>query len=827
MESEDKKKAWLLTATLANWRVAEQKGIFGIHGNRSALSKIRKGDQFIAFVPRVGFVGHGVVTGGYFVSKIKLWKDKPYNHRFQISTPILSTKVLPTAAIIDDISFVTDKKRWGVFFKSGIREIPIADYELITKKIAQSASVLHEISEDVEKSPSTTDIGSELHNRVAALFEDLGFTISDNNYYTAGPDITVIDPQAVKKNKIIIQCKNSKTQERTTFPNLDKHLNEYAGRLKSGDAQAAIIVVSGQNLPKKVPGESGELSIDEILEKYGVAIWTDETLDYYEGLVDKISRFARYQVLSDLGLRVDFDKEIKVEAIKIIQNGYAMYAAPIEPDWLLKSASVVRRVRAADGPKGYQRLLNKTRVKKTDNRESISNYLDTTSNWIFPNAIVLASSRSSPLVYEGSKLSLSSSYGQFWVIDGQHRLFAFANSEKRNSNNKLLCVIIDAKSLGSEQEEERELAQIFVTLNGKGKRVPKALLYDLYKLLGSDDNPSLEIVLRLAEDDFFADCIRGYSDKAGSINLVAFADADGTSAIYKYFRSKHERKSKEEIVDTASKYILESFEEIARIFEDEWKDPDVYFLKTDRGVRGMLVLLNIVLKKYDSSKIEHVSNVIEALKAAKYDFSSDTAKGLYLGAGGPVLLAESFAKHITKNIRDFSPTIYSTEIDNANVQRGDIALEKIAGWIGSLEGDVRCHMPHIDKTTVKYLSYLDISRVKRARMFFARCDPYEEKIVKQSLDDLKKRGLNLTVTQENKRTIHGGSIIHERFIGDDKHGFITDADLKDQSQRNTIMHLHFYQWNKPAELDNFDRYWDAAEKNKEVEFGYDWGNSDQ
>ena len=824
---QENKTAWLLTATLKNWQIAEERGIFGLHGNNANFNKIKKGDQYVAYVPQIGFIGHGVVAGERFESKLKLWEDKTYNRRFSISTPLISDRVLPGGSVVDDLSFVTDKKHWGAFFKAGIREIPIADALLVEERLKKSAAVLEEIKENINSKNllKNKEIGDELHNKVFKLFDDLGFNIIDNNYYSAGPDIVVVDPEDVNKGKIIIQCKNSKQPKKNTFSNLDKHLNEYAGRLRSGAAKAAIIVVSGQKLPKKVPGESEELDIEDVQKRYGVSIWTDETLEYYIDLIEKISHFARYQVLSDLGLRLNFDKAIKADAIKIVQNGYTMYAASFSPEWLLKSVSVVRRIRSANGPKGYQRLLAKNRIAKSENRESISNYLDTNTKWLFPNAIVLASSRSSGLAYDGSKLEIKSSYGQFWVIDGQHRLFAFANSEARLSKNKLLCVVIDAQSLGSEHEEERELAQIFVTLNGRGKRVPKALLYELYQLLGSEDNPQLEVVLKLVEDNFFADCIRGYSDKGGSINLVAFADAKGVESIYKYFKSTYDKKSKEDIVDISAKYILESFEEVARVFDDEWNDPDHYFLKTDRGIRGILELLNLVLHKYDQ-KIQHVSQVIEALKTGQFDFSSDTAKGLYLGAGGPVLLAESFAKHITKTIKDFSPTIFSIEIDNIDVQRGEIAQEKIAVWIGTLEGDVRCHMPHIDKTTIKYLGYLNAVKVKRARMFFAKYEPHEEKAIKHGLIELRKSGLNITVTQENKRTMHGGSIIHERFIGDDKHGFITDADLKDQSQRNTIMHLHFYQWNKPAELDNFDRYWDVAEKSRDIEFGYDWGNLD-
>lgn len=824
-EEQQNKKAWLLTATLNNWKIAEEKGVFGCHGNRSFLKEIKKGDYFIAFVPKVGFIGQGTITGEYFNSKIKLWSDKNYNHRFQISTSFISDKVLPAASVVDDLTFVKNKNKWGVFFRSGIRKIPLDDYSLIIKKLGRSTSVLSEINENIQKGLTTTEIGSELHNRVAKLFENLGFTILDSNYSTAGPDITVVDPEDLSKGRIIIQCKNSKNDE-STFRNLDKHLNEYSGRLKTNNAKTAIIVVGNQNLPKKIPGEKEELDTEEVLRRYGVAVWTNETLDYYEELIEKISRFARYQVLSDLGMKSNFDKEIEVDSIKIIQNGYTMYAASISPDWLLKTVSVVRRIRAADGPKGYQRLLEKNRIANSDNPSSISNYIDSNSNWLFPNAIVLASSLSFDLVQNSAKLRLKSSYGQFWVIDGQHRLFAFANAEARKKDNKLFCVIIDAKSLGNEQEAERELAQIFVTLNGRGKRVPKALLYELYQLLGSDDNPQLEIILTLANDEFFTDCIRGYSDRGGSINLVSFADAKGTDLIYKHFENKYENKSRDYFITKSAEYILNSFKQIAEIFPTEWEDADNYFLKTDRGIRGMLILLDKIISKHGTDQNE-VYKVIQVLKEQNFDFSSSTAKGLYLGAGGPDKLAEAFSKHITRKLKDFEPVFLRTAIDQASVERGQIGEDKIKEWIGILEGDVRCHMMYIDKTTIKYLSYLNIEKVKKFRMFFSRCEVGHEKEVRKGLQELEKKGLNIILTEENKKTVHGGSILHERFIGDDKHGFTTDADLKDNSQKNTIMLLHLYKWHEPAELDNFDRYWDAAETNKEVEFGYNWGNFDE
>lgn len=817
----EEKHAWLLTASLENWQIAEGKKVFGCHGNGNCVKKIKKEDYFIAFVPKVGFIGQGIVTGEYFNSNIKLWEDKNYNNKFQISAPFISDKVLPAASIVDDLSFVTNKEKWGVFFRSGIREIPLVDYSLISKRLDKSVVTLSVIDKNIQKENTATQIGSELHNRVEILFENLGFSILESNYFSAGPDIIVQDPEDINKSKIIIQCKNS-NQKANTFSHLDKHLNEYSGRLRSGDAQAAILVIAGQKLPRKVPGETGDLNIEDILKKYNVAVWTEETLSYYEELIKKISHFARYQVLSDLGMKLAFSEDIKIDAVKIVQNGYTMYATSLDPNWLLKTASVIRRVRFADGPKGYQRLLDKNRIKNSDNTNSISNYIDSHPKWLFPNAVVLASSRKMELNHDNGKLSLKSNYGQFWVIDGQHRLFAFANTDARNKGNQLLCVIVDSKSLGSEEDEERELAQIFVTLNGKSKKVPKALLYELYRLLGSEDNPRLEIVLQLAEDKFFSGCIRGYSDKGGSINLVAFADAKAISSIYSFF--KKEDKKDDKAINKTFQYILSSFEEVAVIFPTEWKDPDEYFLKTDRGVRGMLELFSTVLNKYGSNDSD-TSRVLHTLKDTKFDFASETAKGLYLGAGGPVQLARALSKHINKKIFDFFPDSSRRSLTPSYFStRGEIPEAFLREWMGKLNGNVRCFMMFIDLSTLEYLRYVDITEVKQLRLFFGNCYS-DEKKMKEKIKNLLDDGLNIILTQVQKKTTEKGGFFHERWIGDDKMQISTNADLTDSGQRGSAFHIKVDAWENPAEIEDFDRYWIAAEMNKDFDSKYDWGNS--
>lgn len=41
----------------------------------------------------------------------------------------------PIAPLIDQLSFIADKKHWGAPFRFGMLEIPQADYELIAGKM--------------------------------------------------------------------------------------------------------------------------------------------------------------------------------------------------------------------------------------------------------------------------------------------------------------------------------------------------------------------------------------------------------------------------------------------------------------------------------------------------------------------------------------------------------------------------------------------------------------------------------------------------------------------------------------------------------------------
>lgn len=419
--------------------------------------------------------------------------------------------------------------------------------------------------------------------------ENMGFSILENNYYKSGPDIIIEDPQSKDNSKILIQCKNTQSSDQT-YPSVESLIDEYASKIKKNNAVAAIIVLSGFKLSKNI-------NPMEVLETQKIALWTDNVIDYYEDLANKISGFSRYQLLADMKLKLKFGGNCSFDALKVRQNKYRFYIFTVEPKWLLKTTSVVRRLNFSGSIGGYQRLLKTNRVKK-----EIPNYLND-ENWTFPNAIVCATQPDVNIDFSSGKIKFPSRYGLFWIIDGQHRLYAFSNSNARNNKlNKIICAVIDTQFLGEDYEAKQ--AKIFMDLNMHAKRVDRSLLLELKSILGLEDIP-LQIVLKLGEKNIFKGAIKSYSaNKKGSINLATFA----TNQAIRTLTSKKgpllsgKNLDNLDIDDYCFTKIFNYFKKVSEIFKKEWSKPSEHILKTDRGIRGLLKLYIKIIDKYKDKK---------------------------------------------------------------------------------------------------------------------------------------------------------------------------------------------------------------------------------
>ena len=215
-----------------------------------------------------------------------------------------------------------------------------------------------------------------------------------------------------------------------------------------------------------------------------VSLLDEKDLEYYEQLVGQVGTAARFQFLADLleGRSVP-GLEITVPAIRSKIAGGTAYSFCVSPEYLLKIAFVSHRAKGkASDIDAYQRLLKKNRLK------SIREYID--EGGFFPTNIVVNIAEARWLNFDRGKqqiedkssivgwLHIRPAYRVAWIIDGQHRLFAYANHPR--AKKSLISVMA---FVGLEPSEQ---ARLFVDINARQKRVKQSLLQELYSELHWD-----------------------------------------------------------------------------------------------------------------------------------------------------------------------------------------------------------------------------------------------------------------------------------------------------------------------------------------------------
>lgn len=208
-----------------------------------------------------------------------------------------------------------------------------------------------------------------------------------------------------------------------------------------------------------------------------IFLFDEQDLDYYEKLVTHIGPAAKYQLFADMlpGRSVSGLK-IRVPCVRAKMGGYNCYTFPISPEYLLKISYVSHRSKGkASDVHTYQRMVAKSRLKKI--REYISD------KGVFPTNIVVNLDKEC-LTFERSEqinssdeqemsgtlgwLNIKPTYKSAWIIDGQHRLFAYSGHDR--AKNSHLSVLAFEGIPPSVQ------AQLFVDINAKQKSVKASLL---------------------------------------------------------------------------------------------------------------------------------------------------------------------------------------------------------------------------------------------------------------------------------------------------------------------------------------------------------------
>ena len=473
-------------------------------------------------------------------------------------------------------------------------------------------------------------VDRQLENRLWMLFYLMGYP-----EIGGGPDFRVYftrqNEQAGKKQidvfakdnetVIVVECKAS---EKPRKRSLQKDIEEFAN-LK-GHIAGAIKEHYGKRFKPKIlwlfATQNIQWAAQDVARARGenIHIITERELRYYLQIAEHLRAAARYQFLAEF-LRDQKIPELanyKVPAIRGKLGPHKFYGFITNADELLKISFVNHR--SLDDPEGaptYQRLVSRTRMRQ------ISTFLK--EGGFFPTNLLINFNR--PVRFEQlskddtgeltfGNLYLPDRYKSAWIIDGQHRLYAFAHlpAEKRKQN----LLVLAFEQLPKETE-----ASLFVTINHEQKSVPKTLLDDLEGELKWESNvPSERIgaigarLIGVLNSDIGEPLFRKFTQQGipstdrACLTIPAIKDGLRRSALIGDAGLKGKEYRPGPLCGLGDLETLDRSRAVINLFfslikvsnENLWDVGRVGFICTNTGVHAYLRLFAVLIRYMESNK---------------------------------------------------------------------------------------------------------------------------------------------------------------------------------------------------------------------------------
>jgi len=294
-----------------------------------------------------------------------------------------------------------------------------------------------------------------------------------------------------EKEVIFIECKasheattKSMRSEIAEFGSLKRSLEKYAKSLAGPDARIALILAL-QNINLSENDRSDA-------KGFNILIWNENDIDYCEKLADLIGHAAKYQLFANIFQDVKFPEEIEaIPAISGQMGNFRFYTFCMTPAKLLKIAYVHHRFAHRTGENPYQRMLNKNKLKKIDEFLSTGRF--------FPNNIIINFTRKPQFFVNNTIgnmqfgfLKPAPYYASAWIIDGQHRLYGYANHPRKESDLLQITAFEDMN--------DEEQGTMFVEINQNQKAVEANLLWDLYsEIYQNSASPNLQLLCTISK----------------------------------------------------------------------------------------------------------------------------------------------------------------------------------------------------------------------------------------------------------------------------------------------------------------------------------------
>ena len=230
--------------------------------------------------------------------------------------------------------------------------------------------------------------GIELNRRVWSLFEKAGFETKPS---TNDPSEEVVTLSPAKKRTVDLSAWDrtlgikiigwNKARKELSEA-LTVHFNDYSILMKEAKANSVLFVSTGKEI----------LSDDrDYAERFGMRVWGENELRYYEALVDAIGNYAKYEIIHSFGLETKEEKNIYNVLSLHFQQPHSnsdadLFLFTITPEKLLKTCVVYRK--AQQSADAYQRMVKKARLR------SIRKFVTQPSSLLPPAIIVHLSEKS-------------------------------------------------------------------------------------------------------------------------------------------------------------------------------------------------------------------------------------------------------------------------------------------------------------------------------------------------------------------------------------------------------------------------------------------------
>ena len=505
-----------------------------------------------------------------------------------------------------------------------------------------------------------------------------------------------IDVLAVNEDSILlVECKSSKKWAKppsfkTEFEALKFRVDGHRKALEQlfGTNRKIKHIFATRNYRISRDSVDVKRLIDE-----GGFLYNDNTFEYVDGLIKNYKDAAHYQFMALLFKGQDINKtRIEVPAIegRMGEKNKPYYMFSIEPQLLLKLGFVLHRTRAneAEMPT-YQRLLVPSRLK------GIGKFIE--DGGYFPNSVILNFSEKLRKVefkphsrgkYTRSRtgmLMIPNSYAIAYIIDGQHRIYGYANSDFKSSNT---IPVVAFHGLDSSEQLE-----MFMDINQNQKAVSptlritleedlywnaprldsrmKALRSGIIRQLGGDQSGPLFGKIALGEDKA-ALAAKPFADALLRCGLLP--EAKGNKFVVKtkntslYEINSHDHANEMQAARDRTVSFLNTCYDFAEEFFEEDEQTLNSFIVYNRGTYAFLNLIGSLntyvtengetnVQTPKEKRFDAIRKYLQALFEALKKISQEDRERLSgkLGSGAEVTWFRLFQDFVNQRFNEYEP----------------------------------------------------------------------------------------------------------------------------------------------------------------------------